>query len=206
MDLGIGSPLGYWPTRLPDAAQYVLAQSVKAHNQTVSVLTAAHDGIECVHLNPHLVDRVIEVLILNFRSFAESTPLYPVGAAALSVLVLSGQLVWRLRARTREHYMKLAQSDDLTTVTPTDGPNETEDASATTKHVGQDVERAIFAFNLVRAATTVALLGMSIFSVVAALGRTKTLTEKEFELVFYVGTCVAYVSPLKSLSLRASQH
>lgn len=134
-------------------------------------------------------------LSLSVYSFAESTLLYPVGAAALSVIVLSGQLVWRLRSRTRKHYTKLAQSDHAaTTPLAAEVQNETEDASAAAKHVGQHGERTIFAFNLARAVTAVALLGLSIYSAIDALGRPRTLTGRDFELVFHVGTCVAYVS------------
>ena len=135
------------------------------------------------------------VLSLSSYSFAESTLLYPVGAAALSVLVLSGQLVWRLRSRTRKHYTKLAQSDQPTTTSPpAEAQHETEDASAAANHVGQHGERTIFAFNLARAVTAVALLGLSIYSAIDALGRPRTLNDRDFELVFHVGTCVAYVS------------
>ncbi|EPT00314.1 hypothetical protein FOMPIDRAFT_1023884 [Fomitopsis schrenkii] len=170
MDLRRDPLLGYWSWGVPHSAQYVLAQSQKAHNHTVSVLTAARDEID----------------------FAESTLLYPVGVAALSVLVLSGQLVWRLRSRTRKHYVHLPQADHAPTEAPAGAQNESEDAPVV---AANHVERAIVAFNLVRAAATVALLGISIYSAIDALGRptTTTLEGRSVELAFHVGTCIAYL-------------
>ncbi|KAI0725238.1 hypothetical protein C8Q72DRAFT_853404 [Fomitopsis betulina] len=162
--------LGYWSLTVPDSVQYVLAQSLKAHNRTVSVLTAAHDEIV----------------------FAESTLLYPVGVAALSVLVLSAQLLWRLRSRTRKHSLAQPNGALTSTEAPTGAHIETEDASAAAIHPRQNGERTICAFNLVRAVSTVALLGMSIYSAVDAISTT-TVESLDVNLAFHVGTCIAYL-------------
>lgn len=128
-----------------------------------------------------------------FTSFAESTLLYPVGVAALSVLVLSAQLLWRLRSRTRKHSLAQPNGALTSTEAPTGAHIETEDASAAAIHPRQNGERTICAFNLVRAVSTVALLGMSIYSAVDAISTT-TVESLDVNLAFHVGTCIAYVS------------
>lgn len=74
MDLRRDPLLGYWSWGVPHSAQYVLAQSQKAHNHTVSVLTAARDEIEYVHLDIRIGYRVLNLRFLASRNRLYSTP------------------------------------------------------------------------------------------------------------------------------------
>ncbi|TFY68446.1 hypothetical protein EVJ58_g1015 [Rhodofomes roseus] len=159
-----------WSVSIPGTAQYVFAQAQKARNQSVSVLSAARDEID----------------------FADSTLLYPVGVAALSVLVLLLQLAFHLRTQ-RKAYTKLAQSEPSPLAEPLHAPEESENASALTKHVKEHGGAVTIAFNLIRSGSTLALLGMSIYSAIKALGHTATLEPQNSEIVVHVGTCITYV-------------
>ena len=143
------------------------------------------------------------VLSLGFFSFSESTLLFPVGVAALSILVLSGQLVWRLHVGAQKSRTRAEQSDLASPECP--GTTCTEDGHefVAAKHVGQHGERTIFAYNLVRAAASVALLGVSIYSAIDALGRPRTLEGQAVKLIIHIGTCVAYVSEPRICMLHA---
>ncbi|KAH9829684.1 uncharacterized protein C8Q71DRAFT_887948 [Rhodofomes roseus] len=159
-----------WSVNLPGTAQYVFAQAHKAGNQSVSVLSAARDEID----------------------FADSTLLYPVGVAALSVLVLLVQLAFHLRTQ-RNAYTKPAESGPSPLAEPLHAPEESENASALAKHVKEHGGAVIIAFNLVRSGSTLALLGMSMYSATKALGHTATLEPQNSQIVIHVGTCITYL-------------
>ncbi|KZT67088.1 P-loop containing nucleoside triphosphate hydrolase protein [Daedalea quercina L-15889] len=127
--------------------------------------------------------------------FVESTLFYPVGVAALSGLVLLVQLAFHVCARKRRAYAKLAQS-------PAPNGLSIEAGSASAKHVKEHSGTAILAFNAIRAASALALLGMSIYSAVQSLGH----SSQDRELVFHLGTCATYLyaSVLSVASLLSS--
>ncbi|KAH9907116.1 ABC transporter type 1, transmembrane domain-containing protein [Fomitopsis serialis] len=172
MDMGRDQLFSYWSTSIPSIpgpAQYVFAHVQRARNHSLSMLTAARGEID----------------------FAESTLLYPAGVAALSILVFLVQLA--LHVRTQKAYAKLAQSEPSPISEPLHAPEESENASASVKYVKEHGGVVLVAFNGLRAASTLGLLGMSIYSATESLGHSETWEPQSFEIIFHVGTFVTYV-------------
>lgn len=135
-------------------------------------------------------------------SFADSTLLYPVGVSALSALVLLVQIVLHVRARKRQ-YTKLARSGSPPlTISAEEDRNESTSQSALVRHVKEHGGTAIFAFNAVRAASTLALLGLSIYSAITFLSRHTDAGIQNLEAASYAALCIAYVSPANSPKLQ----
>ncbi|KAH9922615.1 uncharacterized protein B0H18DRAFT_1120791 [Fomitopsis serialis] len=128
MDIGRDQLFSHWSTSIPGPAQYVFAQAQRAHNQSLSILTAARDEID----------------------FADSTLLYPAGVAALSILVFLVQLALHVRTQ-KKAYAKLAQSEPSPISEPLHAPEESENASALVKYVKEHGGVVLVAFNRDRA-------------------------------------------------------
>ena len=135
-------------------------------------------------------------------SFADSTLLYPVGVSALSALVLLVQTVLHVRAQKRR-YAKLAHSGPPSlTISANETRNEDPSQSALARHVKEHGGAAIFAFNAVRAASTLALLGLSIYSAITFLSRHTDAGVQNLEAASYAALCIAYVSLANSSNMQ----
>ncbi|KZT67108.1 multidrug resistance-associated ABC transporter [Daedalea quercina L-15889] len=174
MDRGRDLLFRAWTVNVPGPAQNVLAKAQEVRNQRLITFFAPPAEID----------------------FAESTLFYPAGVAALSGLVLLVQLAFHVRAQKRGAYAKLAQSG------PAPNALSSEAGSASAKHVKEHSGTAILAFNAIRAASALALLGMSIYSAVQSLGH----PGEGRELVLHLGTCATYLyaSVLSVASLLSS--
>lgn len=132
------------------------------------------------------------------HSFADSTLLYPVGVSALSVLALLVQSILHLRAQGQKN----AQSARLGSpqAVPLDETrSEGASPSAFARHVKEHGGTVIFAYNAIRAASTLALLGLYIYSAltISSHHTNADADAQGFETAFRVATCVAYVSAMR---------
>ena len=126
-------------------------------------------------------------------SFATSTQLCPMGVAVLSLLTLLIQTALSTRARRRNAYTKVAQTEQSQSPDePYDGSHSV-DLPPFAGHA-QRGDTVIFAFNVVRVASALALFVLCLSS-----GRTPLLSPtdadaRDMETLYYVGTCLTYVS------------
>ena len=126
-------------------------------------------------------------------SFADTVLLYPAGVSALSILVLLVQIGLHIRTQKRR-FAKLAHSDSPATVAVDQTQSVGASRSALARHVKEHGGAAIFAFNAVRTASTLALLGLSIYSAVTFLSHHTIADVHSAEAVSYAAVCIAYVS------------
>lgn len=122
-------------------------------------------------------------------SFATSTRFYPVAVSVLSLLIFLFQTALGVCARRRKTYAKVSQTEESLDRTPD------VDLAPPTEHAQlSDNVTVIFAFNMVRVASTLALLALG-----ASRGRAPSLSPTDadtwnLETVSYAGYCLTYVS------------
>lgn len=143
--------------------------------------------IYSVHIIVHQGLRVLH------GSFATSTQLYPMGVAVLSLLTLPIQTALSIRARRRNAYTKVAQTEQSQSPDESYDRSRNVDLPPPTGHA-QLGDTVISAFNMVRFASALALFALCLSS-----GRTPLLSPtdadaRDMETVYYVGTCLTYVS------------
>lgn len=136
-------------------------------------------------------------------SFLASTLLYPLAVSALSILVLLVQTVLHVRAQKRRD-AKLAHSGSPPpAVSADEAQSESATSSAFARHVEAHGGTAIFAFNAVRAASSLALLGLSIYSAIAFLSQHARAGVQDLESITHAALCITYVSTAYSLEIQS---
>ncbi|KAH9840299.1 uncharacterized protein C8Q71DRAFT_703286 [Rhodofomes roseus] len=109
------------------------------------------------------------------------------------VLVLLVQLTLHIHTqRTRKTYTKLAQSEPPPISEALQAP-ESENVTTLAQHIKKHGGASIIVFNLVRSASTLALLCMSVYSAIKVPDHSTTPGPRSFEIVFHVSTCITYL-------------
>lgn len=141
----------------------------------------------------HTVSTPCTAAVLRLCSFADSTLLYPVGVSALSALVLLVQSILHRRAQ-KQKYAKLVHSGPPRPVPSDESHSEDARPSALARHVKEHGGTVIFAFNAARAASTLALLGLYIYTALTFSSHRTNTDGQGFEAASYATIGVAFVS------------